>query len=712
MSIYRDQHATLTDLLNMASNQEGATLLIPDLQRPYIWKPTAVVVLVDSLIRGWPFGTLLTWKVRADDPARALARAFWSVVDRTDNSPGEAISKKNPPAMFQMVLDGQQRVQSLLLAFGGDAWGFRMLDRDWTAELRGSKPRGRLGRPSWSLGTLCVDLDALSREYAGAKRIVAVDFTKVLRWAVTDSATGQSRTARTTGDGSLPISDQHKSLVRLSRLWISAPDQAGTEQEEAELAAREFLTNEGLPDYLKDEWARPVGSLLLALGRVKQTRVTYLELVEYSSAQGTRESYNDSIVNIFTRLNTAGRTLTREDISFAWMKVGWNHDRTEGRSATQCFDDLQEELNRFQLSLSVEDLVAAVTFMWAVEFNGGRLLSNNDLLKGDTIRPMAEHISAHWDLVVESISRVSELLMRRQLRFGHHYQSQSSIAVLWAWTFCAARWRYSKNLSELDRDAFDKSVDEALDTFADRWLVCSQWAGRWAAGSSDAVGGYATRLANCGSRLSETKRHANAAAQLLQHLESEVRGLEQDAIANGLAAMRATDRKQVRTYYTALWIWNRLDQRRWQQAKLVLREGRKKDSKIEVDHVVAYELWKQRAQDNDIATADGAHSDELQQAVNELGNCLLVEKSFNISKSKQPLSEFLSKVHEFKTHQRSALDWAMALGLDEAQLEAKGSAATLQELFVKRTALIRSELEEFVRGSRRRVDLDEDASAS
>jgi hypothetical protein len=63
---------------------------------------------------------LLTWKVKADDPARELAKCFWRVVDRTGESDGERVSLKHPPGVFQMVLDGQQRVQSLLLAFGGD----------------------------------------------------------------------------------------------------------------------------------------------------------------------------------------------------------------------------------------------------------------------------------------------------------------------------------------------------------------------------------------------------------------------------------------------------------------------------------------------------------------------------------------------------------------------------------------------------------------
>ena len=36
-TIYQDTHSALKDLLAMASKAEGATLLIPDLQRPYVW---------------------------------------------------------------------------------------------------------------------------------------------------------------------------------------------------------------------------------------------------------------------------------------------------------------------------------------------------------------------------------------------------------------------------------------------------------------------------------------------------------------------------------------------------------------------------------------------------------------------------------------------------------------------------------------------------
>jgi hypothetical protein len=118
-----------------------------------------VRLLVDSLIRGWPFGTFLTWRLKDSDPVRALARSFWQLVDRPGDDDGNENMPMQPPSSFQMVLDGQQRIQSLLLAVGGDAWGFKLYDREWAASLSGEKLKS--GANHWSIGTLCVDLDKL-----------------------------------------------------------------------------------------------------------------------------------------------------------------------------------------------------------------------------------------------------------------------------------------------------------------------------------------------------------------------------------------------------------------------------------------------------------------------------------------------------------------------------------------------------------------------
>jgi hypothetical protein len=712
-TIYGDQHRPLKELLAMAGKSEDATLLIPDLQRPYVWLPSQVIVLVDSLIRGWPFGTLLTWKVRPDDPARDLARSFWRVVDRTGEDDGQPISMKHPPATFQMVLDGQQRVQSLLLALGGDGWGFKLLDRQWHEQLSGTKPRGPRGKPHWSLGCLCVDVLALGEAYAKTKRATAIDYTKILHWVVTDDVIGQSKIGKPTTyvEPLQKASGSAGRFVRLARLWEAAPEQASIDPYEAEEIASALLEEHGVSEEARNHHKRPTGALLMALKEVKQTRVTYLELAEYEEALGSREIYNDAVVNIFTRLNTAGRTLTREDITFAWLKIGWNTACTQNESAKACFEALVQQLEELSVPISVEDVVSAISFVWSVSFNSGNLLNNNDLMKGEAIRPMAANISENWALVVEAATRICAHAKDRGLRFREHYQSVNSLAYLWAWYFAALRWRQQRKPKELEKDALDKSLASTLDALMDRWLICTQWADVWASVTAQSLGGYATRLAVRALALAEEPDVASVIGALTEQLQSEVKDIEQAAV-NGLSAMNADDRQQVRTYYTALWLWNRLEQNRWEKAKLALRQASRRQNSIEVDHIVAWDLWKskldqlQAQPSTGVAVGEQLTADELGTRINELGNCMLLEKNFNISKSNRSLKEFLEGVHDFKEGRFTVEEWATALDLKMPQVDSANTAVeVLCPLFTERTQKIRGDLEQFVRGMKNRIDI-------
>ena len=149
------------------------------------------------------------------------------MVDRTGNGDGSAIARKDPPAAYHMVLDGQQRVQSLLLALGGDAWGFKLEDRDWAQELQDRRLRGRQGKyRHWSKASLCFDLDGFLAEYTAGGNLFAVDFRNVLQWAITDPSEGQSKWPKPdTYEEPLPraFAEQNKGhFVRLSRLWGAA----------------------------------------------------------------------------------------------------------------------------------------------------------------------------------------------------------------------------------------------------------------------------------------------------------------------------------------------------------------------------------------------------------------------------------------------------------------------------------------------------------
>lgn len=88
-------HVSVHQLVDRIDRGE---LKLPEIQRGYVWKPTQVATLIDSLYRRYPSGWMLVWRPTED----ALDRP----VDITDS--GSA-----PVGQPQYLRDGQQRLTSL-----------------------------------------------------------------------------------------------------------------------------------------------------------------------------------------------------------------------------------------------------------------------------------------------------------------------------------------------------------------------------------------------------------------------------------------------------------------------------------------------------------------------------------------------------------------------------------------------------------------------
>lgn len=91
---------------------------LPSIQRKYVWKPDQVILLFDSIMRGYPISSFLFWELTKDN------RDKWEVYKFCE----EAISTgthhiKHPCAVgiqnLSLVLDGQQRLTSLLIGLKG-----------------------------------------------------------------------------------------------------------------------------------------------------------------------------------------------------------------------------------------------------------------------------------------------------------------------------------------------------------------------------------------------------------------------------------------------------------------------------------------------------------------------------------------------------------------------------------------------------------------
>lgn len=125
----------LHNLLYRARSDDGATVLIPDLQRPYVWSPTQVALLIDSLICGWPFSMLLMWKIGQGEIQDISYRPFWRVVDGTQDGNGTMVTRKDPPAGYHTLTPETASVELL------GAW--RAKTSRWIEGIIDISPLGR-----------------------------------------------------------------------------------------------------------------------------------------------------------------------------------------------------------------------------------------------------------------------------------------------------------------------------------------------------------------------------------------------------------------------------------------------------------------------------------------------------------------------------------------------------------------------------------------
>ena len=88
----------------LVSKIERGEIRLPEMQRQYVWRQTRVRDLLDSLYRGYPSGTILTWETDEGVATRDFA------VDQATSDAGR----------FQLLLDGQQRLTSLSAILRGD----------------------------------------------------------------------------------------------------------------------------------------------------------------------------------------------------------------------------------------------------------------------------------------------------------------------------------------------------------------------------------------------------------------------------------------------------------------------------------------------------------------------------------------------------------------------------------------------------------------
>ena len=686
----------------------NTSYLIPDLQRPYVWTPSQIIMLIDSLFRGWPFGSLLTWQVRPDYDEMGKQinqipyRAFYTSVSRVRGVDSEEATVRPQPSPRDgdlMILDGQQRLQSLILALGNSK-GLCLYDDEWKSDLGMASRGGKSNKNNYVRGRLFLDVNEFINQVdKNGGFVERIELSQALVWVACDENDFSKRRGGVPTEPVIPyLKTSKKCYALLSELWKLAALSAtfGNAMDKLEEFVKRYLleksfTSEKLSELYEkcggeQKVCNALAQFLCRLRDVGEVGVRCLKIKLFESAyKGLDEglytvdmnSYNDAIVNIFTRLNTAGRQLTREEITYAWLKRGW-----EGNDGFPTAPEFVEAVrNKFERWGFEDDLVIRyLAHAWSVHENDGHVIRERELLDGNTIKPMTKFISSNVNVILQA----TEELVGDINTKGYPEIIDAPNAVLVAWVYyivmemALQNWRNRGRRSPADENEKNQIMCLVRAKFLPRWLVIPTWAGRWRSSTADFFSQLFGLMANTYKTLNASDYNLNVVAESMEELGKKMCGIVKET-AKEQIDINVTDRNRVSAYRSRLIVWQRLTENRSNYRKLTFKSPTAKSIELQVDHVVPYAGWEDFIQEkinSNELTLDSAieifmesSSDEekalfrqqqlgkdvkevvkklAMQFINHMGNCSILVQAYNKYKDKKELGDFLDAMSEFK----------------------------------------------------------------
>jgi len=101
-------------LFGLLSQVERDDIVLPAMQRPFVWKEDRIRRLIDSLLRGFSIGAVMLWKTSTVQRFRRLPRDIDPELPEVFN-----FETSTDAGNKYLVLDGQQRLTSVFSAFKG-----------------------------------------------------------------------------------------------------------------------------------------------------------------------------------------------------------------------------------------------------------------------------------------------------------------------------------------------------------------------------------------------------------------------------------------------------------------------------------------------------------------------------------------------------------------------------------------------------------------
>ncbi|WP_373479227.1 DUF262 domain-containing protein [Geminocystis sp.] len=110
----KNDKTTIFDIVKYINNPDkNGGFWLPNIQRQFVWSEEQIYALFDSIMRGYPISNFLIWETKSEIQCRKFIENY----EENVNSSHVYIPKNNK--LKNLILDGQQRLQSIFIALKG-----------------------------------------------------------------------------------------------------------------------------------------------------------------------------------------------------------------------------------------------------------------------------------------------------------------------------------------------------------------------------------------------------------------------------------------------------------------------------------------------------------------------------------------------------------------------------------------------------------------
>lgn len=388
---------TAITIYDALRNIEEGTYLLPSFQREFQWDSERIQRLFDSLMQNYPISSMLFWKVKSKTSSEF---SFYRFIDKfiqaykTHNDEEESVSMD-----FRAVLDGQQRLTALNIGLKGSyAW-------------KNPRKRWEYTPQNYPTRKLYLCLNRQNNDEDSDEKYL-FRFLKI----------------NETKDKDIYRQEDGSVWFKLSKIF-------DLHLKPQECDIDDFCENENLDKESK--------KVLRAFDNV----VFVDRCINYYEEESQEP---DTVVKIFTRINSGGITLSFSQIMFALLTANWGKSNSTGDVRTEVYG-LIDRINNKGFSIDVDYIIKAILFLHHKSVKS---------LLGSFSKTFCGMIEKNWDKIRDSIEALFDLIKSFGFDALTLTSNNSTLPILY--------WMYHKNIYKDFKDKVSFSNDRKV---IKTWLI-------------------------------------------------------------------------------------------------------------------------------------------------------------------------------------------------------------------------------------------------